>query len=139
MAERRKQSDEKEVTESWVEWGVRRTWGPAIGTVATGDMNRRTAEECAREWPGELVSRVVTAAPWRPVPRPGEPEVGCGECGEPLDPERGLYTGSPAYCKPCSEQVYGDHTRPAAPSCCPGAGSMAHVRGCRNHPEADRG
>lgn len=34
--------------------------------------------------------------------------------------------------------------RPGKPSrgespCCPGAGSMAHVRGCRNHPEADRG
>ena len=49
-------------TESWTEWGVRRTWG-AIGTIAQMN-NRSEAEACAREWPGELVSRTVTAQPW---------------------------------------------------------------------------
>lgn len=27
---------------------------------------------------------------------------------------------------------------PPEQPCCPGAGTMAHVRGCVNHPEADR-
>jgi hypothetical protein len=47
----------------WVEWGVRRTWGD-IGSVAEFERDRRTAERCAREWPGTLVSRTVTADEW---------------------------------------------------------------------------
>jgi hypothetical protein len=50
-----------EDVETWTEWGVRRTWG-MVGTVAR--LDRRTAERCAEEWPGELVSRTVTASEW---------------------------------------------------------------------------
>lgn len=50
--------------ETWTEWGVRRTWGVAVGEVGYFERDRRTAEKCAREWPGELVSRTVTASEW---------------------------------------------------------------------------
>lgn len=53
-------------TETWTEWGVRRTWG-LVGDVAR--MDKRTAEHCAREWPGELVSREVTAQAWTTAAR----------------------------------------------------------------------
>lgn len=58
-----------EDVEVWTEWGVRRTWG-AVGTVAR--LDRRTAEVCAKEWPGELVSRTVTASEWTRVTPPPE-------------------------------------------------------------------
>lgn len=32
-----------------------------------------------------------------------------------------------------------EHVRDERPGCCPGAGTMAHVRACMNHPEAGRG
>ncbi|GAA2007913.1 hypothetical protein GCM10009719_16950 [Nocardioides kribbensis] len=106
---------------------------------ALAEQYERDAE--SEDYGGELWSATAAALRAALDTSPGEPEIGCGGCGEPLDPERGLYAGSAAYCEPCSEQVYGDHTRPGKPSrsespCCPGAGSMAHVRGCRNHPEA---
>ena len=50
------------MAENWIEWGVRRTWGPAVGSVAP--MGRYEAEHAARTWPGELVQRVVTAGDW---------------------------------------------------------------------------
>lgn len=51
---------------TWTEWGVRRTWGPQAGTVASFECDRRTAEICAAEWPGELVERRVVAGSWTP-------------------------------------------------------------------------
>lgn len=52
------------MSEQWTEWGVRRTWGPQVGSVAWFERDRRTAEVCAREWPGELVKREVVAGDW---------------------------------------------------------------------------
>lgn len=51
----------------WAEWGVRRTWGPTEGEIAEFGRDRKTAAQCADSWPGELVSRVVTAAEWGAV------------------------------------------------------------------------
>ena len=51
------------MSETWTEWGVRRTWG-MVGTVADMGRDRRTAEKCAKDWPGILVSRTVTASDW---------------------------------------------------------------------------
>ena len=48
----------------WTEWGVRRTWGPSEGEVSQFGRDLRTARQCAESWPGTLVSRLVTAAPW---------------------------------------------------------------------------
>jgi hypothetical protein len=62
--------------EQWTEWGVRRTWGD-VGSVA--QMGRMEAEQCAREWPGELVSRAVTAAQWTAA---DPAEAAGGERGE---------------------------------------------------------
>lgn len=62
----------------WIEWGVLRTWGPATGEVATFERDRRTAEKCAREWPGVLVSRTVVAHPWTALvapPKSGYPDA----------------------------------------------------------------
>lgn len=53
-----------EAAEEWVEWGVRRTWGPQPGEVARFERDRRTAEKCAKDWPGTLVIRTVTAGEW---------------------------------------------------------------------------
>lgn len=55
------------VMETWTEWGVRRTWG-AVGTIAYFERDRRTAEKCADEWSGVLVSRTVVAHEWEPPP-----------------------------------------------------------------------
>lgn len=59
--------DAQEPTASWVEHGVRRTRG-AIGTVANFERDERTAQRCAREWKGVLVSRLVTVSDWAPLP-----------------------------------------------------------------------
>lgn len=64
------------MSETWTEWGVRRTWG-AVGTVAFLERDRRAAEKCAKDWPGDLVTRTVTASDWTtPTDRPKE--VRCG-------------------------------------------------------------
>lgn len=52
-------ADERE----WLEWGVRRTWGD-VGSIAYFERDYRTARKCAKDWPGELVHRVVTASDW---------------------------------------------------------------------------
>lgn len=39
---------------------------------------------------------------------------------------------------PVNVDVFG-YRRGRLAACCPGSGTMAHVRGCINHPEADRG
>ena len=64
----------EEVTASWVEYGVRRTRG-AVGTVANFERDERTAQRCAREWKGVLVSRLVTVSDWAPLP--GVPSETC--------------------------------------------------------------
>lgn len=51
------------MSETWTEWGVRRTWGD-VGSVALFERDRRTAEKCAKDWPGVLVSRMVIAGEW---------------------------------------------------------------------------
>jgi hypothetical protein len=48
----------------WVEWGVRRTWGPQVGEVSSFERDYRTARKCAKNWPGTLVARVVSAGGW---------------------------------------------------------------------------
>lgn len=53
------------MSEQWIEWGVRRTWGPSEGDVAFLERDYRTARKCAKDWPGVLVHRVVTAGDWR--------------------------------------------------------------------------
>ncbi len=57
-----------EAEREWVEWGVRRTWG-VVGSIAWFERDRRTAAKCAREWPGILVRRIVTASDWTETPR----------------------------------------------------------------------
>ena len=52
----------------WVEWGVRRTWGD-VGSVANFGRYRIIAERAARDWPGELVRRVVRADDWTTTTR----------------------------------------------------------------------
>lgn len=51
------------MAETWIEWGVRRTWGD-VGSIAFIGRDYRHAHRCAKDWRGVLVHRVVTANEW---------------------------------------------------------------------------
>lgn len=83
-------------------------------------------------FPREYVERKW--GPLRPVADLGRPQIALVHLNRQAPPEQhALYQDTDP------DGDYYDASRPGRPSCCPGAGSMAHVRGCQNHPEADRG